>query len=67
MPSVGLKCDEYGPHSLRSGGVSEVAAAGIPYQLTKQHGGWRSDPAMAAKIEVTLPSSMSMSRSLQPV
>ena len=67
MSSVGLKCDEYGLHSLRSGGVSEAAAAGVPDRLIKRHGGWRSDQAMAAYFEETLPSLMSVSRSLQPV
>ena len=53
MSSVGLKCDEYGLHSLRSGGVSEAAAAGAPDRLIKRHGGWRSDQAMAAYFEET--------------
>ena len=34
MPLVGLKCGEYGLHSLRSGGASEAAAAGVPHQAT---------------------------------
>ena len=67
MSSAGLKCDEYGLHNLRSGGVSEAAAAGVPDRLIKRHGGWRSDEAMAAYFEETLPSLMSVSRLLQPV
>ena len=62
----GLECDEYGLHSLRSGGASEAAAAGVKDRLIKRHGGWRSDKAMAAYFEETLPNLLSVSRSLQP-
>ena len=32
-------------HSLRSGGVSAAARAGVPDRLFKRHGRWRSENA----------------------
>ncbi|GIL61194.1 hypothetical protein Vafri_15560 [Volvox africanus] len=36
----------FGLHSLRSGGVSAVAAGGVNERLFQAHGGWRSREAM---------------------
>ena len=35
----------FGLHSLRSGGASAAANAGIPDRLFKRHGRWRSENA----------------------
>jgi len=36
---------EFGLHSLRSGGATTTANAGVPDQLFKHHGRWRSENA----------------------
>ena len=36
---------EYGLHSLRAGGASAAANAGVPDRLFKRHGRWKSETA----------------------
>lgn len=45
LDSVGLDKKKFGLHSLRSGGASSAAAAGVSDRLFKKHGRWRSDQA----------------------
>ena len=39
MPDV----DNYGFHSLRAGGATEAARAGVDERYIKAHGNWKSD------------------------
>ena len=43
LVSVGENPNRYGQHSLRSGGVSVAAAAGLPDRLIQHHGGWKRE------------------------
>ena len=40
---AGLDVNLFGLHSLRSGGTTAAAAAGVPQRLLKRHGGWHSE------------------------
>ena len=43
--SIGLPKQDYGLHSLRAGGASGAANAGVPDRLFKRRGRWKSDKA----------------------
>ena len=43
--TIGLPKNKFGLHSLRSGGATTAANAGIPDRLFKKHGRWRSEKA----------------------
>lgn len=51
-------------HSLRSGGASAAANAGIPDRLFKRHGRWSSETAKDVYVKDNLDSLLSVSRSL---
>ena len=61
---IGMDATRYGLHSLRSGGASVAAAAGLPERLIKRHGGWRSDSAMHMYFEESTPALLRVSRAL---
>ena len=63
LKRIGVNPDGYGLHSLRSGGASTAAAAGVPDRLIQQQGGWRSD-AMKAYIQESLPNLLQVSQVL---
>ena len=54
----------FGLHSLRAGGASAAANAGISDRLFKRHGRWRSDRAKDGYIKDSLESLLSVSKSL---
>ena len=54
----------FGLHSLRSGGASAAANAGIPDRLFKHHGRWRSENAKDGYIKDDLNSRLRVSHSL---
>ena len=43
--SLGFEAKQFGLHSLRSGGATAAAQAGIADRLFKRHGRWRSEAA----------------------
>lgn len=45
LESIGLDSSKFCLHSLRSGGASQAANAGVPDRLFKAHGRWRSETA----------------------
>ena len=45
LAALGLDPKQFGLHSLRSGGASAAANAGVPDRLFKRHGRWRSENA----------------------
>ena len=53
-----------GTHSLRSGGTSAAARAGISDRLFKRHGRWRSENAKDGYVQDSLVDRLSVSRSL---
>jgi len=45
LQQLGFSVDEYSLQSLRLGGATTAAAAGIPDRVLKRHGRWKSDNA----------------------
>ena len=41
-----------GTHSLRNGGATAAANAGVPDRLFKRHGRWASEPAKHGYVQV---------------
>lgn len=62
--SIGLNKDNFGLHSLRSGGATAAANAGVNDRLFKRHGRWRSETAKDGYVKDGLDSLLSVSRSL---
>ena len=42
---IGLDKRKFGVHSLRAGGATAAANAGVPDRLFKRHGRWKSETA----------------------
>ena len=53
LKSIGLEPEEYGSHSMRSGGASLAAALGIPDRLIMRQGGWKSEESKTNHIKET--------------
>ena len=50
--------------SLRSGGASQAAKAGVPDRLFKRHGRWKSENAKDGYVKERVPNLLSVSQSL---
>lgn len=50
-----------GTHSLRSGGATAAANAGVPDRLFKRHGRWASESAKDGYVQDSLSSRLSLS------
>ena len=64
IESVGLKKELYGLHSLRSGGASAAANAGIPDRVFKRHGRWSLEKAKDGYVKDKLAVLLLVSSSL---
>ena len=64
LEGIGLDSRNYGLHSLRSGGASAAANAGVPDRLFKRHGGWRSEAAKDGYLKESLSDLLQVSRSI---
>ena len=53
-----------GTHSLRGGGVTATANAGVPDRLFKRHGRWASESAKDGYVQDSLSSRLSVSKAL---
>ena len=62
--SVGEDPDKYGQHSLRSGGDSVAAAAGVPDRLIQHHGGWKSEAGMKCYFAESLPNLLMVTQAI---
>ena len=51
LTSLGFDAKQFGLHSLRAGGASAAANAGVPDRLFKRHGRWRSETAKDGYIK----------------
>ena len=51
---LGFPPVDFSPHSLRSGGATVAAAAGVPDRIFKRHGRWKSENAKDGYIKDTL-------------
>ena len=64
LSELGFDAKQFGLHSLRSGGATAAAQAGVPDRLFKRHGRWRSESAKDGYIKDSIPALMSVSESL---
>ena len=64
LTQLGFDPKQFGLHSLRSGGASAAANAGVPDRLFKRHGGWRSDSAKDGYVKDSVHALLSVSESL---
>ena len=64
LSQLGFDPKQFGLHSLRSGGASAAANAGVPDRLFKRHGRWRSESAKDGYIKDSVTALMSVSASL---
>ena len=65
LTSLGFDAKQFGLHSLRAGGATAAAQAGIPDRLFKRHGRWRSESAKDGYIKDSMSSLLSVSQSLK--
>ena len=64
MLELGYPVSGYGLHSLRAGGASAAAQAGVPDRLFRQHGRWRSETAKDGYIEDSVENRLTVSKSI---
>ena len=64
LVSVGEDPDKYGQHSLRSGGDSVAAAAGVTDWVIQHHGGWKSEAGMKCFFAESLPNLLTVSQTI---
>ena len=62
---LGFDTTHFGLHSLRSGGASAAANAGVADRLFKRHGRWKSESAKDGYVKDSLKARMSVSASLK--
>lgn len=61
---LGMDPRQFGMHSLRAGGATAAANAGVPDRLFKRHGRWRSESAKDSYVKDSVDSRLSVSKSL---
>ena len=64
LSELGFDPKQFGLHSLRSGGASAAANAGVPDRLFKHHGRWHSESAKDGYVKDSMTALMSVSESL---
>ena len=61
ITAVGMKREEFSLHSLRSGGASTAANAGVNDRLFESHGRWRSESAKDGYVDDNIEALLSVS------
>ena len=64
LSSIGLEKSMYCLHSLRSGGATAAASAGVDDRLFKKHGRWKSDSAKDGYVKESISNRMTVSKQL---
>lgn len=64
LEDIGLDKKKFGLHSLRSGGATAAAAAGVNDRIFKKHGRWKSETAKDGYVRETLSEKLSVSSNL---
>ena len=64
LAQLGYDPDKFGIHSLRAGGATRAANAGIPDRLFKRHGRWKSETAKDGYIEDSMENRLQVSNQL---
>ena len=65
LKELGFETKQFSLHSLRAGGATAAANAGVPDRLFKRHGRWRSELAKDGYVKDNQEALMSVSRSLE--
>ena len=61
---LGHPAEEFGLHSLRVGGATSAAKAGVPDRVFKRHGRWKSEIAKDGYVEDSVESRLAVSRKI---
>ena len=61
---LGFAASDFGLHSLRAGGATAAANAGVPDRLFKRHGRWKSENAKDGYVKDDVASRLGVSKSL---
>ena len=64
LSQLGFDAKLFGLHSLRSGGATAAANAGVADRLFKRHGRWRSETAKDGYVKDSVASLLSVKRSI---
>lgn len=64
LAAIGLNKKQFGLHSLRSGGASAAANAGVPDRFFKRHGRWKSENAKDGYVKDSLDERLKVSHNL---
>ena len=64
LEDIGIDKSKFGLHSLRSGGATAAAAAGIEDRLFKKHGRWKTDKAKDGYVKENIDLRLSVTRKL---
>ena len=64
LEELGFQAEDFGLHSLRSGGATAAAGAGVPDRVFKRHGRWKSESAKDGYIEDSLEQRLSVTQNL---
>ena len=51
LEQLGFPSADFSLHSLRAGGATAAAAAGVPDRVFKKHGHWKSESAKDGYVE----------------
>ena len=64
LNELGHASGEFGLHSLRAGGATAAAKAGVPDRLFKCHGRWKSETAKDGYVEDSVENRLAVSRNI---
>ena len=64
LEQLGYRAADYGLHSLRAGGATAAASAGVSDRLFKRHGRWKSETAKDGYVDDPMESRLSVSKNL---
>ena len=64
ISSLGMDPKLFGMHSLRAGGATAAANAGVPDRLFKRHGRWKSESAKDGYVKDSVESRLEVSKNL---
>ena len=64
LRAIGHNPDQFGLHSLRSGGATAAANSGVADRLFKRHGRWKSELAKDGYVKDSLCNRLQVSKGL---
>ena len=64
LDKLGFPSTNFSLHSLRAGGATAAAAAGVPDRVFKKHGRWKSETAKDGYVEDSFCKRLSVTQNL---